>query len=238
MRRGSRNDGTKLIADRSEGVGFRLRKMDNKQQPIIYGWLKLVFSFKGIWCFLPGILGVFFVYWVEAKGYHALILKEYHEPLAIGLLSIAAAFFLSLSFLYRLEIDFILAVMSINFLCREIHFVGTDNGVVIVAGLVLIWVLFRKNRIWVSIEKAKLFQIILAGTAFTYFLSILIGRRVFSIDYLALLPNEANVHVALEEVLENIAHLFLIFSGIVVFFSVNKQPKTLADFNKSTAAKS
>ena len=112
--------------------------------------------------------------------------------------------------------------MSVNFLCREIHFTGTDNAVVIVAGLVLIWVLLRKNQIWASIEEAQLFQICLAGTAFTYFFSILVARRVFSIDYLALLPNEANVHVAVEEILENIAHLFLIFSGITAFFSVDK----------------
>jgi hypothetical protein len=113
--------------------------------------------------------------------------------------------------------------------------VGTDNGVVIVAGLVLIWVLIRKNQIWASIEQAKLFQISLTGTAFTYFLSILIARRVFSIDHFALLPNEANVHVALEEVLENIAHLFLIFSGIVALFSIDKQHRKHAKFSRITA---
>jgi hypothetical protein len=178
---------------------------------------------KGIWCFLPGILGVFFVYWAEANGYQTLILKKYHEQIAIGLMGAATVLFLIRAVFYRMETDYILSVMSINFLCRELHFVGTDNAVVVVAGLVLIWVLLRKNQIWTSIRHAKLFQISLAGTAFTYFFSILIARRVFSIDHLALLPNEANVHVALEEVLENIAHLFLIFSGIVAFFSINKR---------------
>ena len=115
--------------------------------------------------------------------------------------------------------------MSVNFLCREIHFIGTDNAVVIVAGVVSIWVLLRKNKIWASIRQAKSFQISMAGTAFTYFLSIIIARRVFSSDYLALLPNEANMHVALEEVLENIAHLFLIFSGIVAHISIYKNHK-------------
>ena len=136
-----------------------------------------------------------------------------------------------------MEIDFILAVMSTNFLCRELHFVGTDNGVVIIAGLVLIWILLSKNRIWSSIEQAKLFQISLAGTAFTYFFSILIARRVFSVNNLALLPNEANVHVALEEVLENIAHLFLIFTGIVAFFSINKQHRKPGKSRKCLATK-
>jgi hypothetical protein len=52
---------------------------------------------------------------------------------------------------------------------------------------------------------------------------------MFSIDYLALLPNQANVHVALEEVLENIAHLFLTFSGIVAFLSINKRDRKLVN---------
>ena len=199
--------------------------MGKKQKPIIFDWLRLVFSPKGIWFFTPGIVGVLFVYWAEARGYQALILKAYHEQLAIGLLAIATALFLIRAFRYRLEIDFILALMSVNFLCREIHFIGTDNAVVIVAGVVLIWVLLRKNKIGASIRQAKSFQISMAGTAFTYFLSILIARRVFSSDYLALLPNEANMHVALEEVLENIAHLFLIFSGIVAHIPIYKNHK-------------
>lgn len=206
--------------------------MINKQKPILYSWLRLVISPRGIWCFFPGIVGVFFVYWAKANGYQALIQKAYHEHIAIGLMGVATALFLVRAVCYRMEIDFILAVMSANFLCREIHFVGTDNGVVIVAGLVLIWILLRKNQIWSNIEQAKLFQISLTGTAFTYFLSILIARRTFSIDYLALLPNEANVHVALEEVLENIAHLFLILSGIVAFFSVNNQYQKHAEFEE------
>ena len=208
-----------------------------KQKSIFFSLLRLVISPKGICCFIPGIVGVLFVYWAEARGYQAFILKTYHEHLAIGLMSVATVLFLVRAIYFRMQIDFILAVMSVNFLGRELHFVGTDNAVVIVAGLVLIWVLFRKNQIWASIEQAEFFQISLAGTAFTYFLSILVARRVFSMSYLALLPDEANVHVALEEVLENIAHLFLIFSGIIAFFSINKQHRKPEKFRNSLATK-
>ncbi len=187
--------------------------------------MKLVFSYRGLWCFIPAILGVILVYWAENYS-QSLILKEYHETLAIYLLSIAVILFLVRSLLYRLEIDYILLTMAANFLCREIHFVGTDNAVVIVAAFVLVWIFYWKDRIWANIENAKAVQIALAGTVFTYFLSILIARRVFSIDHLGLLPNEANVHVALEEVLENIAHLYLIFIGILAFFCIpSKKPK-------------
>jgi hypothetical protein len=197
-------------------------KYRKNQKSIAIGWMRLLFSSKGMWCFLPGIVGVAFVYWAENNGYQALILKEHHERIAIGLMVVATMLFLGRAVCIRMEIDFILAVMSINFLCRELHFTGTDNAVVIVAGLVLIWILFHKTQIWASIKQAEFFQISLTGTAFTYFLSLLVARRVFSTSYLALLPNEANMHVALEEVLENIAHLFLIFSGIAAVFSVDK----------------
>lgn len=189
-----------------------------------HDWSRLVFSYRGIWCFIPAILGVIFVYWAENYS-KFLILKEYNEILAIYLMSIAVILFLVRSLLYRLEIDYILLTMAVNFLCREIHFTGTDNAVVIVAAIVLAWAFYRKDRLWSNIENAKAVQIALAGTAFTYFLSIIIARRVFSINHLGLLPNEANVHIALEEVLENIAHLYFIFIGILAFFGIpSKKP--------------
>ncbi len=182
-------------------------------------WFKLIISLRGIWCFLPAILGIIFVYW--ANNYSTdLILKDYHETLAICIMSIAVILFLIRSLLFRLEIDYILLTMAVNFLCREIHFIGTDNAVVIVGAIVLIWIFYWKDRIWLNIENAKLVQIALVGTAFTYFVAILVQRRVFSIDHLALLPNEANLHVALEEVLENIAHLYFVFIGIFAFFCI------------------
>lgn len=122
----------------------------------MYSCLKLVLSPKGIWCFCPAILGIFFVYWAEAMGYQALIMKTYHEHIAIGLMGVATVLFLIRTFCYRMEVDFILAVMSVNFFCREIHFVGTDNGVVIVAAFVLIWVLIRKNRIWARYRASQI----------------------------------------------------------------------------------
>ena len=198
---------------------------DDKTRRVFHDWLRLIFSFKGIWCFIPAILGIVFVYWAENNAKY-LILKEYHETLAISLMSIAVALFLVRSLLYRLEIDYILLTMAVNFLCREIHFIGTDNGVVIVAAIVLAWAFYWKDRILANIENAKAVQIALTGTVFTYFLSIVIARRVFSIDHLGLLPNEVNVHVALEEILENIAHLYLILIGVFAFFSISpKKPK-------------
>ena len=178
---------------------------------------------KGTWCFLPPILAVLFTYWAEDRGFQALILKEYHEPIAIGLMSVAVLLFLIRALTHQLEIDCILLVVSVNFLCREIHFTGTDTAVVIISALVLIWVLIRKKHIWVSIESAGLFKISLCGTAFTYFFSVLIARRVFSVDNFSILPNEEFMYDRLEEVMENMAHLYLIFTAVVAFFSLSSK---------------
>ena len=122
---------------------FLLYIWDDKTKLALRDWLNVIFSFRGIWCFIPAILGIFFVYWAEYNAKY-LILKEYHETLAICLMSIAVILFLVRSLLYRLEIDYILLTMAVNFLCREIHFVGTDNGVVTVAAIVLVWTIYWK----------------------------------------------------------------------------------------------
>jgi hypothetical protein len=146
---------------------------DDKTQRALRDLLNLIFSYRGIWCFIPAIVGMVFVYWAENNAKY-LILKEYHEILAICLMGIAVILFLVRSLLYRLEIDYILLTMAVNFLCREIHFIGTDNAVVIVAAIVLVWIIYWKDRIWGNIENAKSVQIALVGTAFTYFLSIVL----------------------------------------------------------------
>ena len=118
--------------------------------------------------------------------------------------------------------------MAINFLMREIHFAGTNDIVVIIAAFVLVWVLYRKDQIWASLDKATLFKICLAGTIFTYIFSILVARRAFRIERIAIFPNEAIIYDRLEEVLENIAHMYLILTAMVAFFSISrKKPKQL-----------
>jgi hypothetical protein len=168
---------------------FKRHLLNDQTKRAWRDWLNLVFSARGIWCFIPAILGMVFVYWAEFNAPY-LIAKQPHEILAICLMSLAVILFLIRSLLFRLEIDYILLTMAVNFLCREIHFIGTDNGVVIVAAIVLVWIIYWKDRIWANIENAKAVQIALVGTIFTYSVSIIISRRVFSVEYLGGLPIE------------------------------------------------
>src|SRR5210317_820293 len=72
---------------------FRHHLWDDNTKRALRDWLNVVFSLSGIWCFIPAILGIFFVYWAEYNAQY-LILKEYHEILAICLMSIAVVLFL------------------------------------------------------------------------------------------------------------------------------------------------
>ena len=203
---------------------------NDKTRKAFYDWLKLIISFRGIWCFAPAVLAIFFVYWAEGYS-QSLISKKPNEVLAIVLMSLVVGLFLIRSLLYRLEIDYVLLLMAANFLSREIHFTGTDQTVVFISAFVLAWVVYRKERILANIENARLFQIALTGTIFTYFVAILIQRRVFTPERLAFLPDEQLMHISLEEVMENIAHAYFLFCGITAFFSLpnnrlKKQQKT------------
>jgi len=195
---------------------------NDKTRKAFYDWLKLIISFRGIWCFAPAVLAIFFVYWAE--GYSkSLISKKPNEVLALVLMSFVVGLFLIRSLLYRLEIDYVLLLMAANFLSREIHFTGTDQTVVFISAFVLAWVVYRKERILANIENARLFQIALTGTIFTYFIAVLIQRRVFTPERLAFLPDEQLMHISLEEVMENIAHAYFLFCGIAAFFSIPKK---------------
>lgn len=59
--------------------------------------------------FSAGDLGLFFVYWAQANGYQTLILKKYHEQIAIGLMGAATVLFLMRAVFCRMEIDYILS---------------------------------------------------------------------------------------------------------------------------------
>ena len=115
-----------------------------------------------------------------------------------------------------MELDYVLLVIGVSFFCREIHFPGTDTAVVIVAVFVVVWIIFRKDHILENIKGAKLVQIGLAGTFFTYVFAIMIQRNVFSPERPPFLSGIDLNSIALEEVMENIAHMYFLFVGIAI----------------------
>ncbi len=195
---------------------------ENRQ--VLQTWWRQIRSPALIWIVLPALVGIAFVYWAQAHPPHQRWLaKSPHENAAIVLLSIATVLFLVRAWLYRLEIDYLLLVMAINFLCREIHFTGTDNGVVLVFSGVALMAAFWARRILATLSNAPLVRLALAGTFVTYLLGQLIQRRVFKTGRIPLLPDEALLHVPLEEITENIAHLYYIFIALAGFLELRKR---------------
>ena len=196
---------------------------DDNSKTAIINWLKLLISFKGMWVFLPALLGILVVYYAESHSLTKLLLdKSTNETIALWLMGITTGIFLIRVVLYKLAIDIILLAMAINFLCREIHFPGTSAGVYIVAILIILLSLFWKNRILENIKGATLFQAFLTATFILYLSAILIQRRVFKPHRLPFLPREDQMHIYLEEFMENLSHSFFLLAGVIAFFSISK----------------
>lgn len=185
-------------------------------------WLKIIFS-SGLWAFFPVIIGVFIGYWCEAKGCSQEIVKYYCEIAAVILMSIAVLIFFLRVALYRFKTDIVFLIVSIEFLCREIHFVGTDSGVVVVtafAGLLAWW--WRDDILDELAGKNQLKAVIFC-MCWSYLVTLLIQRRVFKTGRIPLLPHEGLIHISLEEITEDVAHLAFIAVGVIGFLYLRRK---------------
>jgi hypothetical protein len=218
------------MANHSVWIPAFLRQPQSKQT--LQAWWQQVRSPASILLLLPAAAGIAFVYLAAGAGWRGLIAKPLQEALAIALLGVAVGIFFIRSWQRRLKLDYLLLIMAINFLCREIHFKGTDNGVVIVAAGALMLCVLWSGQILAALRNAPLVRLALTGALLTYLLGQLIQRRVFATGRIALLPDEALLHVALEEITENIAHLYFVFIGIACFKelrSADKGKKAIRD---------
>ncbi len=143
------------------------------------------------------------VWLAHAAGARAALAKPVHEVIALMLLSAAVGAALKGLLVRRDRVSVLLVVLCVAFLCREIHFAGTDTGFYVAVALIAAWAaLWRKDLLAALIGQARGRWLVI--TAWAYFLSLLVQRRA-----LRLLPGEEQVHVQLEEVSENLAHLLL-----------------------------
>ncbi len=143
------------------------------------------------------------VWGAHAAGARAVLAKTVHETIALMLLSAAVGAALKGLLVRRDRASLLLALLCIAFLCREIHFRGTDTGFYVAVALIAAWAaLWRKDLLAALIGQARGRWLVI--TAWAYFLSLLVQRRA-----LRFLPGEDQVHVQLEEISENLGHLLL-----------------------------
>ncbi len=180
-------------------------------------WFKFIFTIKTISMVIPSLIGIGIIYIGESRGWSFLKKKEYHEALAIGLMSIVVIATSASLLLKRKFVDIMFFGVSVAFLCREIHFYGTHKGVYIVVFAVAVWAFLNQEKIFKEFNQNIKLKRVWTGTMLAYFITLLIQRRAFR----HILPNEGDLHIYLEEITENIAHLFFYITALISI-SINK----------------
>lgn len=162
-----------------------------------------------VWLMLAPLVSVAMVicaHWLEWKWF---LSKPLHEGLAIFLVSVS--FVVVLVRARRGHGPFFVWLLFLvgSLLFREIHIPWTGKTIYVCLVVFVIWGVRWWERIVPQLEEGSTFPWLFA-TLFTYFFSQLIARRVFRG-----MPNEALLHVPLEEVTETMAHVMLIVTSFL-----------------------
>jgi hypothetical protein len=139
-------------------------------------------------------------------------------PVLVPMLAVPAAYLLDATGLGHLSgrgvqetaALVLMLALSIVFLCREIHFTGTQQGIYVALALIAVWCLVWRRSLLGSLRRNGRRTRWVVMMMWAYAVAMLIQRRA-----LRVLPHEDDLHVQMEEVAENIAHLFLIVLGLV-----------------------
>lgn len=164
--------------------------------------------------FLIAPLAILFTYLAHRQGWNAGLEKAHLESLALLLTGGSL-----IAYLWRAKRDpsplvWIMIAFSFSFFCREIHFAGTSDGVYIALLAIVIWSWKWRKKLREPFQRGK-FKTWLFAMGWTYFLAIFIQRR--ALKHLVPIPEflelEHAIHVPVEEVLENVAHLLLFITA-------------------------
>ena len=185
----------------------------------LIAWIKTIFT-TGLWAFFPVWIGVLLGYGLNEIGLHGQALKAPCEVVAIWLMSAVVILFLYRVVRFRQALDIAFLILGVGFLCREIHFSGTDTGVYVVALIAFFYGWSRRNIILAGLSGRPLLKTVIFCMIWSYAISILIQRRVFR----HILPSEQAVHIGLEEITENVAHLFFGLVALTAFLPAKKTP--------------
>jgi len=161
------------------------------------------------WPMLLPVLVMVGVYGAKSAGWTAALDKPLHEIIALCLLSSALTVAIKGWLAGRERFGLVLTALCLVFLLREIHFPGAK--IVLYGGVALIgvWaVLWAKSLLPSLLGRPRGRWLVVV--IWTYALALLVQRRA-----LKFLPDEENIHIELEEVIENLGHLFLLILGLL-----------------------
>ena len=161
------------------------------------------------WPVLLGPAAVLLTYVAYWSDWDWFLSKQLHETMALALLAAATAAYLSAAWRGRSPVHVIMVVLAAAFLCREIHFVGTSNGVYVALVVLAIWSWHWRKRLIPATAVGRLRPWLFAS-ACTYLLAQLVARRVFRG-----MPLEETLQNPgwLEEAVETTAHVVLLITA-------------------------
>ena len=172
-------------------------------------------QYRQWWPVLFGPAGMFLVYLAKMTGQEWLVSRGANEGIALGMVGVCVVGFGLQVIIFRCEFHLFMLALCASFFCREWHFPGTSKGIYIALVVLALWAVIRKDKL--AIIRDNRLKIWLWATFGTYLLSQLIARRVFRYVYL---PQEANLHIFLEETVETVAHMMMIVTCFVTWRAV------------------
>lgn len=188
--------------------------------------LRQVFHYKNSWLLLPGFGAVALVYVSHHLGlFTEWLRRDPLEVLALCLVPMIVLILVAKSIITRDSLAIFLAALAVVFLTRELHdsefqllgreFELETKGMVslLLVGMVLTAIVWHE-RLLKSLNRSIFLKVSLVGVLWTYLFSQLIARRAFK----PILPNEAELHIPLEETTETAAHLFFLAFALLFFF--------------------
>ena len=146
----------------------------------------------------------------DAAGVADLVGRVWQEPIAPFLPGAAGAAFLVRWWRGRHRMDLLLAILALAFMCREIHFPGTHQGVYVAVAGLTVWAAAWGRSLWAELKADPVRARWLAMTVWAYAVTILVQRRA-----LRFLPGEDRLHIPMEELGENVAHVFLLVLAVI-----------------------
>ncbi|HPS56042.1 MAG TPA: hypothetical protein PLP05_10630 [Sedimentisphaerales bacterium] len=164
------------------------------------------------WPFIIGPLVMVIVYILYGFNEISASDKGMLENIHLILIATALLLFTAVAVKQKNIFSYVMTALCFSFFCRELHFVGTSTGVYVAIAIIAALAISKRKQIISIIEQGKI-KPWLYATGFTYLLSQLIARRIFR----HILPNEHDVHVILEEMVEFAAHAMMIITAIITF---------------------
>jgi len=166
------------------------------------------------WPFLPGPAAIAGLVICHYAGLDLEGLQVAFERIAPIPLGAAAAIYAFRTVYTRSRAGLIVTFLVISLLCREIHFPFMDYAIFALLGIAGLWALWWRADVLRVLSDGR-HTWWFAATMATYFLSQLIAKRVFAARHLPLIPDEGAIHTALEEGVETVGHLMLLFTSMV-----------------------